>query len=361
MKMALRWFGPSFDSVDLHAIRQIPGVAGVVSTLPDLAAGVDWPRERIVDLKNTIEAQGLELLGIESVNIHDSIKAGTVDRDMYIERYINTLKTLGSVGIDMVCYNFMPVFDWTRTDLAKLREDGTTVLAYDQRLLDALRPEQMLVEMGKKSNNFLLPGWEPERLGSIRQLLGIYQSVTTESLFGNLVYFLKAILPTCEHYGITMAIHPDDPPWSVFGLPRIVKNGTDLLRITQAVDSPHNCVALCTGSLRSDPENDLPAIIRALDSKIAFAHVRNLRHTAEGVFEEAAHYTADGSLDMVGIIQAFVDIGFSGVMRPDHGRAIWHEVSLPGYGLYDRALGTQYLWGLWDALSRNTESKGIRK
>jgi len=352
MKMALRWFGPSFDSVDLRSIRQIPGVSGVVSALPDFAAGMDWPVERIISLKSTIEDLGLKLLGIESVNIHDSIKAGTKDRDFYIERYISTLKSLGTLGIDLVCYNFMPVFDWTRTDLAKMREDGATVLSYDQKLLDTLNPDQMLTEMGKKSNNFLLPGWEPERLAGIRELFKTYLSVTEESLFDNLVYFLKAILPTCEQYHIKMAIHPDDPPWSVFGLPRIVKNGADLQRIVQAIQSPYNCVTLCTGSLGSNPANDIPRIIHSLEGKIAFAHVRNLRHTGEGVFEEAAHYTADGSLDMVAIMRALHDIGFDGVMRPDHGRTIWNEVALPGYGLYDRALGSQYLLGLWDAISR---------
>ena len=352
MKMAMRWFGPSFDSVDLRSIRQVPGVSGVISSLPDLAAGVDWPINRILSLKSAVENQGLKLLGIESVNIHDSIKAGTKDRDFYIERYISTLKSLGAVGINLVCYNFMPVFDWTRTDLAKVREDGATVLSYDQKLLDTLNPDQMLAEMGKKSNNFLLPGWEPERLASIRELFKTYLSVTEESLFDNLVYFLKAILPTCEQHHIKMAIHPDDPPWSVFGLPRIVKNGVDLQRIVQAIQSSCNCVTLCTGSLGSNPANDLPEIIHSLEGKIAFAHVRNLRHTGEGVFEEAAHYTADGSLDMVAIMRALHDIGFDGVMRSDHGRTIWNEVSLPGYGLYDRALGSQYLLGLWDAISR---------
>lgn len=352
MQMALRWFGPGFDSVPLESIRQIPGVQGVVSTLPDLVSGDDWPLERIRTLMQTIEDSGLRLLGIESVNIHDAIKAGSADRDFHIERYISILRKLGSCGIDLVCYNFMPVFDWTRTDLAKVRSDGSTVMAYDQQLLDGIEPNQIFSEMGKKSNNFLLPGWEPERMGKIQELFAMYVDTTEESLFGNLIYFLKAIMPTCEEFGIKMAIHPDDPPWSVFGLPRIVKNVGDLQRIISAVDHPCNAVTLCTGSLGSDPSNDVPAAIRSLHDKIAFVHARNVKHEGTSTFEETAHYTQDGSLDMYAIMQALHDIDFDGVIRPDHGRSIWDEKSLPGYGLYDRALGTQYLLGLWEAISR---------
>jgi mannonate dehydratase len=304
-----------------------------------------------------IESQGLQLHGIESVNIHDSIKAGTDQRDHYIDIYRQTLRNLATVGVDLVCYNFMPVFDWTRTDLAKVREDGSTVLAYDQQILETYKPDQMLHEMGKKSNDFLLPGWEPERLGEIRELLGMYRNLTEEHLFQNLVYFLEAIIPICEETGIRMAIHPDDPPWSVFGLPRIVKNRRDLERVLGAVDSPYNCATLCTGSLGSNPDNPLVDIIRSLGNRIAFAHVRNLRHTAPGVFEEAAHFSSDGSFDLYAIMEALYDVGFDGVIRPDHGRAIWNEVSLPGYGLYDRALGSQYLLGIWDSLLHTKTKK----
>lgn len=352
MHMALRWFGPGFDSVPLESIRQIPGVQGVVSTLPDLVSGDDWPLERIRTLIQTIEDSGLRLLGIESVNIHDAIKAGTPDRDFYIDRYISILRKLGSCGIDLVCYNFMPVFDWTRTDLAKVRSDGSTVMAYNQQLLDGIEPHQIFSEMDKKANNFLLPGWEPERLGKIQELFAMYADTTEQSLFDNLIYFLKAIMPVCEEFGIKMAIHPDDPPWSVFGLPRIVKNVDDLQRIVFAVDHPCNGVTLCTGSLGSNPSNDVPAAIRLLHDKIAFVHVRNVKHKGKLTFEETAHYAQDGSLDMYAIMQALHEIGFDGVIRPDHGRSIWHEKSLPGYGLYDRALGTQYLFGLWEAISR---------
>lgn len=350
--MTLRWFGENYDSVKLWQIRQIPGVVGVISTLYDTAPGEEWSLEAIRALKKQINDAGLGLLGIESVNIHDAIKVGSPDRDMYIENYIRTIKKLASENIRMVCYNFMPVFDWTRSDLAKPREDGSTVLAYDQSKIDALDPEKLFNQVDGNSHGFVMPGWEPERLAHVRELFDMYKDVDNERLFENLVYFLNAIMPTCDAFDINMAIHIDDPAWSVFGLPRIITNKENLLRLMKAVDNPHNGVTLCTGSLSSNPDNDIPDIIRSLKGRIHFAHVRNTRHLAPGVFEEAAHYAADGSLDMAEIMRALIDIGFDGPIRPDHGRHIWGEVCMPGYGLYDRALGSQYLLGLYDGIRK---------
>ena len=189
-------------------------------------------------------------------------------------------------------------------------------------------------------------------MARLKELFALYAPVTEEMLFNNLVYFLKAILPTCEKYGIRMAIHPDDPAWPVFGLPRIVTGGEKLLRLMRAVDSPCNGVTLCTGSLASNPDNDVPAIIRSLKGRIPFAHVRNIRRTGPRDFEEAAHLSVDGSLDMYEIIRALYETGFDGVIRPDHGRMIWNEQAMPGYGLYDRALGACYLSGLWEAVDK---------
>ena len=350
--MTLRWFGENYDSVKLWQIRQIPGVVGVISTLYDTAPGEEWSLEAIRALKKQINDAGLGLLGIESVNIHDAIKVGSPDRDMYIENYIRTIKKLASENIRMVCYNFMPVFDLTRSDLAKPREDGSTVLAYDQSKIDALDPEKLFNQVDGNSHGFVMPGWEPERLAHVRELFDMYKDVDNERLFENLVYFLNAIMPTCDAFDINMAIHIDDPAWSVFGLPRIITNKENLLRLMKAVDNPHNGVTLCTGSLSSNPDNDIPDIIRSLKGRIHFAHVRNTRHLAPGVFEEAAHYAADGSLDMAEIMRALIDIGFDGPIRPDHGRHIWGEVCMPGYGLYDRALGSQYLLGLYDGIRK---------
>lgn len=356
MIMTLRWFGKNFDSVTLKQIRQIPGVKGVITTLYDIKAGEAWKEEDVKKLKKEVEDAGLKIYGIESVNVHDDIKIGLSSRDKYIENYIKTLEVLGKEGINLVCYNFMPVFDWTRSDLAKIRPDGSTVLSYDQEIIDKIDPEKMFEQIDSNSNGFILPGWEPERLSRLKELFEMYKDVDDEKLFENLKYFLSAVMPTCEKYNIKMAIHPDDPAWPVFGLPRIIVNKENILRMVNSVNSPCNGVTLCVGSLGSNPKNDIPDIIKSLKGKIFFAHVRNLEHTAPGKFQEAAHLSSDGSMDMYAIMKAFYDIGFEGPFRPDHGRAIWDEVSMPGYGLYDRALGAVYLQGLWEAIDKTSKN-----
>ncbi|ADK30484.1 mannonate dehydratase [Brachyspira pilosicoli 95/1000] len=350
--MTLRWFGSSFDSVTLKQIRQIPGVKGVITTLYGSKVGEAWRDEEVKNIKKEVEDAGLKIYGIESVNIHDDIKIGLPSRDKYIENYIKTLEVLGKNEINLVCYNFMPVFDWTRSDLAKVRPDGSTVLSYDQEIIEKIDPEKMFEQIDSNSNGFVLPGWEPERLSRLKELFKMYKNVDDEKLFENLKYFLSAVMPTCEKYNIKMAIHPDDPAWPVFGLPRIIVNKENILRMVNSVNSSCNGVTLCAGSLGSNPKNDIPDIIRSLKDKIFFAHVRNLEHTAPGKFQEAAHLSSDGSMDMFAIMKAFYDIGFEGPFRPDHGRAIWDEVSMPGYGLYDRALGAVYLQGLWEAIDK---------
>ncbi len=353
MQMTLRWFGDKFDSVKLWQIRQIPGVTGVITTLYDIPAGDVWPIERIKALQKEVEDAGLTIAGIESVNIHDAIKIGNADRDKYIENYITTLDNLGQCGIKLVCYNFMPVFDWTRTDLAKKRADGSTVLAYDQKVVDSIDPQKFFDQTNDNSNGFVMPGWEPERLSKVKELFAAYKDVDEEKLFNNLIYFLKSIQPVCEKWGIKMAIHPDDPAWPVFGLPRIITSKEKILKVMKAVDAPFNGLTFCAGSFGSNPENDLPGIIRALPGRVHFAHVRNLHHYAPGLFEEAAHLSSDGSFDLYEIVRALYETGFDGPIRPDHGRMIWGEVAMPGYGLYDRALGAEYILGLWEAIEKS--------
>jgi len=353
MYMTLRWFGSRFDTVSLHQIRQIPGVTGVITTLYDKMPGEIWSAEEIAALKCEVEDEGLRIKGIESVNIHDSIKIGLPERDRHIDSYIKTLENLGRAGIHMVCYNFMPIFDWTRTDLAKPRPDGSTVMAYDGKFIEGIDPDTMFRTMQDKSNGFLLPGWEPERLANLKELFEMYKDVDEEKLFCNLRYFLEAIGPVCEKYDIKMALHPDDPAWPVFGLPRIITGKEGLVRLIHMVDRPFNGITLCTGSLGSDPNNDICDIIKAVGSRIYFAHLRNLRYNGYRNFEESAHLSSDGSLDMYSITKALYDAGFDGPVRPDHGRAIWNEVSMPGYGLYDRALGATYLNGLIEAIAKS--------
>ena len=357
MKMTLRWYGSKYDTVPLKQIRQIPGVTGVISTLYGTAPGEVWEMDDILALKTEIEAAGLQLAGIESVNIHDAIKIGSPDREQYIENYITTLERLGQAGIHMVCYNFMPVFDWTRTELARMRPDGSTVLAYNQAAVDAIDPAKMFESIAGDMNGTVMPGWEPERMAHVKELFEMYKDVDDEKLFANLKYFLERIMPTCDKYNINMAIHPDDPAWSVFGLPRIIINKQNILRMMKMVDNPHNGVTFCSGSYGTNLENDLPDMIRSLKGRIHFAHVRNLKFNSPTDFEEAAHLSSDGTFDMYEIMLALYDIGFDGPIRPDHGRMIWDEVAMPGYGLYDRALGATYLNGLWEAIEKSHKQK----
>jgi mannonate dehydratase len=352
MQMTMRWFGPGYDSVTLEQIRQVPGVTGVITTLYGTLPGEVWEKDAILDIKKQVEDAGLSIAGIESVNIHDAIKTGAPEREQYIENYITTLERLGEAGMHLVCYNFMPVFDWTRTDLAKKRDDGSTTMAYDQKIIDTIDPDAMTNAINAQSKGYVLAGWEPERLGRLKELFAMYKDLDGEKLLANLKYFIERIMPVCDKYDINMAIHPDDPAWSVFGLPRIVTDKDKLLRLVEVVDNVHHGVTLCTGSLGTNPANDIPAIIHSLKGRVHFAHVRNLRHNGPGDFEESAHLSSDGSLDIFAIMKALYDIGFDGPIRPDHGRAIWGEVSMPGYGLYDRALGAAYLNGLWEAIDK---------
>lgn len=353
MKMTLRWYGSESDSVTLEQIRQIPGVTGVITTLYNTMPGEVWTREAIRERKKEVEQAGLRIEGIESVNVHEAIKAGTKDREQYIENYCKTLENLGLEDIHMVCYNFMPVFDWTRTELARRRPDGSTVLAYKQEDIDRIHPDELFNNLKNSTNGFIMPGWEPERMEQIKELFELYKGVDEEQLFANLKYFLERIMPICDKYDINMAIHPDDPAWSVFGLPRIITNKENVLRMMKMVDNPHNGVTFCSGSYGTSRKNNLEEMIYALKGRIHFAHVRNLQFHSDDNFEEAAHLSSDGSFDMYAIMKALYEIGFEGPIRPDHGRMIWGEVAMPGYGLYDRALGATYLNGLWEAIDKN--------
>ena len=353
MEMTLRRYGTGHDTVTLKQIRQIPGVTGVITTLYDTKPGEVWSREAIRALKEEVEAAGLNLSGIESVNVHDAIKTGAPEREQYIANYIETLENLGKEDIHMVCYNFMPVFDWTRTELARERADGSTVLAYTQEAVDALDPEKMFESISSDMNGTVMPGWEPDRMARVKELFEMYKDIDDEKLFENLVYFLEKIMPVCDKYDINMAIHPDDPAWSVFGLPRIIINKENICRLMKAVDNKHNGVTFCSGSYGTNLNNDLPEMIRALEGRIHFAHVRNLYFHSPTNFEESAHLSSDGTFDMYEIMRALYETGFTGPIRPDHGRMIWGEVAMPGYGLYDRALGATYLNGLWEAIDKS--------
>ena len=345
MEMTLRWYGSSFDTVTLKQIRQIPGVTGVITTLYDTAPGEVWSRERIHAMKEEVEANGLHVSGIESVNVHDAIKIGNKDRDLYINNYIETLENLGKEDIHLVCYNFMPVFDWFRTNLYYKHSDGSTSLSYSEEDFKKL-----------DKHNLRLPGWDESYTSEqLNGLLKEYEGITHEKLFENLVYFLKGIMPACNEAGVNMAIHPDDPPWDIFGLPRIVGKESDYDRLFAAVPDMHNGITFCTGSLGAGRFNDLPKMAAKYAKRIYFAHLRQLKFVNETDFYENGHQTSEGNVDIYAIVKALVENGFDGYLRPDHGRNIWGEDAKPGYGLYDRALGAAYLQGVFEAIEKSVK------
>ncbi|WP_086348819.1 mannonate dehydratase [Candidatus Enterococcus clewellii] len=353
MEMTFRWYGKEFDKIPLEHVRQIPGMKGIVGTLFDIPAGEVWPKAQIKALKEEIEAAGLTLKVIESVNIHDDIKIGLPSRDRYIENYKETIRNLAEYGIEVICYNFMPIFDWIKTDLHYVLPDGSVTMSFERAGIDKA-PQEIVKEVEESSSGYVLPGWEPERLAQVKELFEAYKDVDDEKLRENLAYFLKAIIPVCEEVGIKMAIHPDDPPYSIFNLPRIVKNRDDLDWICTVADSPSNGITLCTGSIAEDPENNVYDILAEFTKRgrIPFAHIRNIKYIKDKDFYESPHLSSEGSLDMHKVLKAMHDNGFDGYIRPDHGRMIWGETGRPGYGLYDRAIGASYLLGLWEALEK---------
>lgn len=353
MQMTMRWFGPVEDKIPLEHIRQVPGVEGVVGALYDVPVGEVWPKEKINALAGQVRDAGLKMEVIESVNIHDDIKIGLPSRDRLITNYQQTIRHLAEVGVKVICYNFMPVFDWMKTDMNYVLPDGSLTMAFEKKGIDKTLDE-VVKEVLENSNGFALPGWEPERLAKVQELFAKYKDVDDAKLRENLVYFLERVIPVCEEVGIKMAIHPDDPPYSIFGLPRIVKNRDDLDWICNAVDSEANGITLCTGSIAEDPANNVYQILAEFTrrKRIHFAHVRNIKLIKDKDFYESAHLSRYGSLDMYQVMKALYDNGFEGYIRPDHGRFIWGETGRPGYGLYDRALGVTYLHGLWEALEK---------
>ena len=358
MKMTFRWFGSNSDSVTLKQIKQIPGMSGIMGFLDYKAAGEVWSKEEIRAYIDEVREAGLECEVIESVNIHEDIKMGLPSRDGYIANYIDTIRNLAEYGVKVIVYNFMPVFDWLRTDLARvIPEDGSNSLYFDEKDLGAMGPMDIVRKTAEDSKGFTLPGWEPERLAELEKTLKQYEGITTDRLRENYKYFLDAIIPTCEECGVVMACHPDDPAWPIFDLPRIAHSKEDFDKIVRLHDSACNRICLCTGSLGSNPDNDIPAIIRHFGGmgRIGCLHIRNIKHLGYRHFREASHLSSDGDLDMYAIVKAMYDTCPDVYVRPDHGRMIWDETGRPGYGLYDRALGAAYLNGLWEAIDKENK------
>ena len=378
-----RWYGPT-DAVTLPEIRQV-GATGVVTALHHILVGEVWPVEEIRQRQQTITDAKLTWSVVESVNVHESIKTAAPDREDYLEKYRQTLVNLAACGIRTVCYNFMPVLDWTRTHLAYPVADGSLALRCDVRALAAFdlyilkRPEAehdydsqqkadaqgFLDNLSEEERHDLqqtlmagLPGtrdvYEPN---AFRQRLSTYDAIDAAQLKENLFYFLRAVVPTAEKVGVKLAIHPDDPPFPVMGLPRIVSTETDLRELIEAAPSPSNGLTFCTGSLGGRGDNDLPGIVERLGQHIHFIHLRNVQREADGSFFEADHL--DGSTDMFAVMRALIneqgarqaagrdDLAIP--MRPDHGHQMLFDAGrpfFPGYSAVGRMRGLAELRGL---------------
>ena len=345
MKLSFRWYGKD-DPVTLDYIRQIPNMRSIVTAVYDVPVGEVWSRESIAELKKMVEDKGLVFDVIESVPVHEDIKLGRPTRDKYIESYKENIRRLAEAGINCICYNFMPVFDWTRTQLDHVLPDGSTALVYYKDQVEKMDP---------LTGELSLPGWDASyKKEDLRDLFDAYGKLTEEDLWANMKYFLENIIPVAEQCDVKMAIHPDDPPWNIFGLPRVITCEENLDRFLKLVDSPYNGLTLCTGSLGCSKLNDMVRLVDKYSAmgRIHFMHLRNVKILDDGSFEEAAHFSACGSLDMVEILRVLHKNGFDGYLRPDHGRMIWGETGRPGYGLYDRALGASYINGIWETLCK---------
>ncbi|WP_345955803.1 mannonate dehydratase [Mucilaginibacter sp. PAMB04168] len=383
LEQTFRWFGPN-DEVTLADIKQT-GATGIVTALHHIPCGDEWTMDEIENRKRMIEASGLNWSVVESVNVHESIKVGEPDRDKYIERYKKSLKNLAAHGLKVVCYNFMPVLDWTRTHLdfrlpnnaSALRYDSTALTAFDLYILE--RAEAFIYTSKEQqayarkyldactasdiqllSNTIMagLPGTDDVfTVSEFKQHLRRYANVDSKKLKENLAYFLRAIIPTAEEVGIKMCIHPDDPPFPILGLPRVVCTESDLLDVVNFAPSPSNGITFCTGSLGANQQNDLPGMVARLGSHIHFLHLRNVQREPDGSFYEAEHLS--GSTDMAAVMENVIleqlkrvaagrtDIAIP--MRPDHGHKLlddYNRNTYPGYNIIGRLKGLAELRGL---------------
>ncbi len=343
MQLQFRWYGPK-DPVTLSNIRQIPGIQGVVSAVYDIKVGEVWPLDKIKELKEMIEKENLTFTTVESVPVHESIKAGLEDRDIYIENYKQTLRNLSEHGIEVVCYNFMPILDWVRTTLKYKLEDGSLALALFQEDEARYNPRE---------NSLSLPGWdESYTQEELLELIKMYDNISKNELKDNMKYFIDQIIPVAEEVGIKMAIHPDDPPWDIFNIPRIMSTIEDYDFFVGLSDSKYHGITFCSGSLGIDKNLDLLGFLKRYINKVNFVHLRNVINFGNKSFTETAHNDPKGAIDFYILIKELLDNNYTGPYRPDHGRDIWDENGNPGYGLYDRALGANYIEGIIEGIKR---------
>ncbi|MGB7528151.1 mannonate dehydratase [Sphingobacterium cellulitidis] len=376
LEQTWRWYGPN-DPVTLQDVKQA-GATGIVSALHHIPHGEVWPLEDIQERKRIIEEAGLTWSVVESVPVHEAIKTRSAEAGEYIERYKKSLENLAACGIKTICYNFMPVLDWTRTQLDLIMKDGSKALYFDwidlaifdiyilkredaaQDYSDEIKQmaQERFAGMSEADKTDLqfnvlmgIPGEADLSLESLQQSIDIYKNIGREGLKQNLLYFLGAIADTCEANGIKMTIHPDDPPYAILGLPRVVSNEEDLVYLITEQPKSFNGICFCTGSLGAGPKNNLPQILDKVKHRVYFAHLRNVKRDAIGSFYEADHL--DGDVDMYAIVKGLsaenqtreVAIPF----RPDHGHQMLddiNKVTNPGYSAIGRLRGLAELRGL---------------
>lgn len=388
-----RWFGPN-DPITLKEIKQT-GAVGIVTALHQIPVGEVWSIDEIQKRKKTIETEGLTWSVVESVPVHEDIKKQKGIFKKHIANYKQTLINLGECGIDTVCYNFMPVLDWSRTDLDVEFNDGTITTKFDAKVFaafdlfilerhgaeqdynepqikEAKRFHETLNENQKdkllKTILHGLPGsLESYTIAGFKSAIAEYNEIGNSELRNNLIYFIQEIIPTAEQAGIRMAIHPDDPPWSLLGLPRVVGNEFDIKQILDAVDSPNNGLTFCTGSFGAGYNNNLVNMASSFASRINFIHLRNLTRNEDGDFMEAYHL--DGDLDIFQIMKTLlteqnrrIEQGRKDIrmpMRPDHGQLMIAEQSnkaiYPGYSLMGRMRGLSELRGMEIGILRSLD------
>ena len=384
MKKTWRWFGKK-DKITLPMLRQI-GVEGIVTALHDIPNGEVWSSEAINDLNNYIKEAGLYWSVVESLPVSEAIKYGGDNRDLLIDNYITSLRNLGEAGIKTVCYNFMPVIDWIRTDLMYPWSDGTFSLYFDKtrfayfdcmilkredakedyskeemdkvyqldKIITEHEKEQLIDTIIVKTQGFIngnIKDGDKNPVAIFKTLLASYNGIDQKALRENLEYFLERIMPVCDEYGINMCIHPDDPPYPVLGLPRIVSNREDIEWILNAVNNPHNGITFCAGSLSSGIHNNVPELARQFVSRTRFVHLRSTNILSDGNFIEAPHLEGRGHL--IELVRIFEKENPLLPMRVDHGRLMLDDADKgynPGYSLYGRMYALAQMDGVIETI-----------